>query len=764
MAGEEDPGEDPEIGPEKWVALKRAGRRVVRFTRSPWVRRVVALGTLAVVGVMTVTLLGMVRHVYFDESDLPDIESLIRFDLPTTGLVYDARGEVIISLANQYRRIVAYDDVPVILRNAILATEDKNFFSHRGVDYSVLPRVLQKSVARSFSAWRQGAGFRIRLPQGGSTLTQQLVRGYFLEARTSQEDGATAYRSGAAPWLLSTALGVPASNKLLRKLEEVRLTLWVEREFLRRFGSRQRAKREIFGRYASFVYMGNGRYGFAAASEYYFARPLGSLEAEDVGEAALLAGISKSPRDYAPVVGDPMPLRRRNEILRLMAGLDYISEDALRHAVAQPVVVVSSNAVKTDAPGVVGHVFSELNRHGGALFGVDDLIQGRIWVQTTADARVQAVVNRALEDGLAAYEKRHPSAVGLTQGSVVVLRNKDGGILAEVGGRQVYAGRAYAYYDYNRAMDSMRQPGSAWKPVVYLAAFRAGSTLDSIVTDEPVAVPSGSGGPSKWIANYDGRFKGPITLRQALAESRNSVAVRLTLGVGVDDVIRTARELGIRSPLKRYVSTALGASEVRLLELANVYRALASGIRAEPHVIDHITNASGDRLYRAARSPGRLRTEGLSEIQEGLRGVVRVPGGTANALDNRNFPVPVMGKTGTTNNFRDALFVGSTYGPEGITVAVRIGFDDSRSLGAQETGGRAALPIFRDVMLGVYASELAGPVPTFPREIEAGIDEYIAATRALADPTVNAPIGDGRREDHGAMEWFPGPVVRFPLA
>lgn len=691
-----------------------------------------------------VPLVGLTHHVYYDDSDLPDIEPFIRFELPTTGQVYDARGEVIISLARQYRRMVSFEDVPLILRQAILATEDKNFFSHAGVDYSVLPRVVQKTVARSLATWWNGEGLQLRLPQGGSTLTQQLVRGYFLKARTSQEDRATAFRPGVTPWLLSTVLGVPATNKLLRKLEEVRLTLWVEREMQRRFGSRERAKREIFGRYASFIYLGNGRYGFAAASEYYFDKPLSSLTSEDAGEAALLAGISKSPRDYSPVMGDPEPLRRRNEILTLMAGLGYISREAAERAEAEPIRVVPLSSVKTDAPGVIGNVFSELKEHGGSRFGIEELIQGRVWVQTTVDERVQGVVNRALEAGLASYEKRHPRSAGLIQGSVVVLRNQDGGILAEAGGRQVFRGRPYAYYDYNRVTASMRQPGSAWKPLVYLAAFRGGFGLDTEVPDEPIEVPMGDGEASKWIDNYDGRFKGYIPMRQALAESRNTVAVWITMDLGVDEVIRTAHELGIRSPLHRYVSTALGASEVRLLELANVYRAMASGILAEPHVIAHVTDASGAVLYAADPPSGKLRPDGLRDIQEGLRGVVRIPGGTANALDNRDFGIPVMGKTGTTNNFRDALFVGSTYGPEGITVAVRIGFDDNRSMGTQESGGRVALPIFREIMLNVYASELAGPVPRFPREIEDGIDGYIAASRESVAQTaaVSNPRGN----------------------
>jgi penicillin-binding protein 1A len=165
---------------------------------------------------------------------------------------------------------------------------------------------------------------------------------------------------------------------------------------------------------------------------------------------------------------------------------------------------------------------------------------------------------------------------------------------------------------------------------------------------------------------------------------------------------------------------------VRLLELADAYRGMASGVRAEPHVIDRVADASGGVLYKPAPPVRQMPFAELSLIQEGLRGVVRLPDGTAHSLDGGDFPIPVMGKTGTTSNFRDALFVGSTYGPQGITVAVRIGFDDNRELGEKETGGRAALPIFREIMLRVYKAGLVGPAPKFPREIEEGIDKYLA--------------------------------------
>ena len=669
---------------------------------------------------------GVVHHIYVDRSGVPDLAPFIRFELPTIGKVYDAQGMVLVELAREYRQVVSYEEVPPVLRQAILSAEDKNFFTHSGVDYRALPRVLYKTMSSSAGAWWNGKGFRLRLPQGGSTLTQQLVRGYFLRNRWSRENDVTLFRDNLTWRLLSSVVGVPATNKLFRKLEEVRLALWLEEEMSRRFGSREQAKREIFARSASFNYLGNGRYGFAAGSDYYFGKSLSSYTMEDAGKAALLAGITKAPRDYLPVPGDARPLRRRNQILASMARNGYIPADVAKRLQAEPLLVVKATSpVKTQAPAAIHTVFDELRQRGAGRFGVEDFLQGRISVHSTVDQRVQTIVNDALETGLSLYEKRHPEAKGLIQGSVVVLRNADAAILAEAGGRRFYKNRYSRYSDLNRATGSLRQAGSAWKPMVYLAAFRQGLTLDTTVPDEPIAVAMGANHSVKWINNYDNEFKGPIPMRQALAESRNAVAVWITREIGLNRVIGISRELGIRTPLQPYIATALGASEVRLLELAAAYRAMASGILAEPYIIDRVDGASGEVLYEAARNALALNSSHLNLIQEGLRGVVRIPGGTAHSLYGRDFPIAVMGKTGTTSDFRDALFVGSTYGPQGITVAVRIGFDDNRTLGDKETGGRAALPIFREIMLLTYQQKLVGSAPSFPREIEDGIDQYL---------------------------------------
>jgi membrane carboxypeptidase/penicillin-binding protein len=312
-------------------------------------------------------------------------------------------------------------------------------------------------------------------------------------------------------------------------------------------------------------------------------------------------------------------------------------------AVVRETIVATEDKAADPAASAVGHVLTEV-RSQGVANGLEDLLQGRLDVYSTVDVRVQQIVNDALEQGLAAYEKRHPRAAGVTQGSVVVLGNGDARILAESGGRARYGNQSAIYTDFNRAIDSGRQPGSAMKPIVYLAAFRSGKyDLESLVPDEPISVPDGIN-DLKWVSNDDRRFEGRTPARQALAESRNAAAMWVGDQVGIDSILRTARGLGITTALHRYPTTVA---------------------------------------------------------------------------------IPVMGKTGTTNEFRDALFVGSTYGVSGITVAVRIGFDDNRSLGGAETGARVALPIFRAVMARVYPDGLAGGIPAFPEELEARITEYL---------------------------------------
>ena len=743
------------IRPHTWDFLRRL--KAAWNTRTA--RRLFRIVAVVAAIPLVIAVLA-VFYVNFNRTNLPDLDEFIRFEPPTVGHVYDSNGQVLIELARERRQVMQYKDIPEVVRQAILSAEDENFFSHPGVDYSVFLRMLAKTNVRALMARLKGSDGKnasergLVFPQGGSTITQQLVRGYFLQQLTSTENSNTAQHDGLLPRAMACVAGVPGTNKFLRKLEEMRLALWIEGEMKKRFGSKRRAKEELLARYASLIYLGHGRYGFAAASQYYFGKPIEMLTAEDADKAALLAAIPKSPGGYAPSVGDVQkPLRRRNQILALMAANHFLSNETAKRSQQAPIRLASHASEPIEAPAAVENVLDELkdlglnlNAGAGPEIGIGQLLQGRIQVYSTVDKRVQRIANTAMENALKLYEKRHPQSKGLVQGSLVVLRNSDSAILAETGGRDLYRGHNTKYSDYNRVTHSMRQPGSAMKPIVYLAAFRQGALdLDTLVPDEPISVVDGRNSTVKWISNFDEQFKGMIPARQALAESRNAVAIWITEQIGIGSVLRTGQDLGIRTKLQPYVTTALGASEVTLVELANAYRWMASGVHAEPHTIDRIEHTGGKVVYSYHWGCCSVNESdlGLSMIQEGLRGVVRIRGGTAHALDSRSFPIPVMGKTGTTNNYRDALFVGSTYGLDGITVAVRIGFDDNRSLGANETGGRTALPVFREIMLKVYQEKLIGPVPPFPADIEKNIDAYLSREPAVKDQTsvLNSPEG-----------------------
>jgi penicillin-binding protein 1A len=700
-------------------------------------RRLVQIALLlTVIPLVCVLFAGI--YINFNRTNLPDLDGFIRFQPPTMGHVYDAKGHVLAELGRERREVIQYEGIPVVLREAILSAEDKNFFSHSGVDYSVFPRMLSKTNVRALIARLMGWDSKGALehaavfPQGGSTITQQLVRGYFLQKLTSTEKNNTLQHSGILPHVLAFAFGVAATNQFLLKVQVLRLSLWLEEEMWKRYGSKRRAKEELLARYASFIYLGNGRYGFAAASQYYFGEPIEAFSADDAAKAALLAGITKSPGDYAPTLGDNQkPLRRRNQILALMVANHFLSAETALSCQHAPISLAIHVPDPVNAPAAVQNVLDELKQLGpspGPDVGIDQLLGGHIQVYSTVDDQIQRIANTALENELKLYEKRHLHSKGLIQGSVVVLRNSDSAILAETGGRDVYKNHSATYSDYNRVTQSLRQPGSAMKPIIYLAAFRQGNLdLDTSVPDEPISVVVGQNRPAKRISNFDNKFEGPIPTRQALAESRNAVAVWIAEQIGIDSILMTAEDVGIRTKLQPYVTTALGASEVTLLELANAYRFMASGIHVEPHVIDKIENADGEVRYSYQPPCCSLNEYGpeLAMIQEGLRGVVRLPSGTAHVLDTQSFPIPVMGKTGTTNHYRDALFIGSTYGPDGITVAVRIGFDDNRSLGPQETGARTALPVFREIMSKTYQGKLVGPVPSFPADMEQSIGAYL---------------------------------------
>ena len=357
----------------KRVRARTLEARQLRRTRSGglrWAVRVVIVTTGTAAIIVALVLVVGLCHVYLDRTNLPDIESFARFEFPAIGHVYDTNGRLLVEFAKEHRQIVQYEDIPPIVRDAILAAEDKNFFSHNGVDYSRIPRVLSKVRVGTLLTriTRLGrvdeADSLAMLRQGGSTISQQLVRAYFLRNLTDAENS-----NDLQPGALSYVIGARSAKKLVRKIEEIRLSLWMERQMQERFGSKRRAKEEILARYASFLYMGDGQYGFSAAAEHYFGRPLASFTAADADKAALLAGIAKWPRVYAPNAPDvERILHRRNQILALMVKRDFISPDIARAAEQCPILVVTPGKVNVpQAPAMIESVLRELKSDDSEL-------------------------------------------------------------------------------------------------------------------------------------------------------------------------------------------------------------------------------------------------------------------------------------------------------------------------------------------------------------------------------------------------------------
>lgn len=695
-------------------------KQTFRFT-ARWLKRLcVLIGAAILFSIIIGLVVGglAARYIFSNRENLPDVRSFVNFEVPQVGIINDSKGRPIINLAKEYRLITKPDEVGWIIKAAFLSAEDRNFYYHNGVDWNALFfRAAGKNIEHSVETSLRERGLRIVVQQGASTITDQILGLYYKGHINSASEKLAKKWWGFLP------------RRYLKKIEELRLAVWLEEELAKPeyFGSKRIAKDEILARFLSYTYF-RKVYGIKAASIYYFDK---ETEFLDYGEAALLAGIVKNPALYAPVAEPPSNLfvqrqtSRRNSVLDLMAENGYLTQKQADEFKERDLPVPEDRRDVTDAPSVVGDILSELKKTG---INTDKLFNGKVTIHAVSSLDIQKIANNALESGLRAFEERHSGSKGIIQGSAVALRNKDAAILAEVGGRKIFNKETIKYTDYNRVRHSLRQPGSAFKPFVYLTAILSGLDLNTIVNDSPIAIPMGNGKPPHIIQNYDGKYKGPIPMRRALAESRNAATVWLSYRVGgIRKVIETAKMLGIKTELQPYPTTAIGASEVRLLELANAYRAMASGILAEPYVIDKVVDNNGAVVFRSEPTvtEGLFPPEYLELIQEALRGTVRIPGGTAYSMTAENFPVQLMCKTGTTNDFKDALLICSTYGPNGITVAVRIGYDDNRELGSGETGARAAMPAVKEIFRRIYEQGLVGPPPEFPESIEKSIDAYL---------------------------------------
>jgi penicillin-binding protein 1A len=699
-------------------------------------------------------------------SDLPQIRALEDFRPDIVTELYADDGQIIGSFALQRRILLTYEQIPQVLKDAILTTEDQHFEQHWGVDFT---RVAG-------AAWRNLLAHRVA--EGASTLTMQLAGTLFLDR---------------------------SDRTMRRKIQETLLALQIERHY---------TKQQIFTMYCNQIYLSHGNYGFEAASEYYFGKPVAKLT---VPEAALLAGMIRGP-SYSPILHAQRALARRNIVLDRMARADKITQTQAQQAIAQPLALHVEAPHNTLAPYFV----EEIRKYLESTYGTQTVHERGLRVYTTLNVDAQRAANQAIRDGLHAYDRRHgwrgkldnilrdhrdtlesyedddwrgpigkgdyvtglvtavdskaatikvgPYRALLTQpdfawtghrspkeilaaGDLAQVSIKDiNGVVAHVQLEQnvgpqaamvaidnptgeikaMVGGYSFDESKFNRATQAQRQVGSSFKIYVYSAAVELGFTPFDTILDAPFTTMSG--GQPYSPHNYDEKFEGMITLRRALEGSRNVPAVKLAEKIGMNSVIDMARRFGITSALPPYLPITLGAADLNLLEHTSAFTVFPDdGIRIDPHMIRRVTSYDGALLEQAHPAVHDVVQPDVARTMTAmLEDVVQFGTG----MPARALGRPAGGKTGTTNDFTDAWFIGFT--PQ-LTAGVWVGYDDKAvSLGKPETGAIAALPIWLEFMQAALASK---PVETFQNVVPL---QQLALTKTVhVDTPDSAPTEAG---------------------
>lgn len=684
--------------------------------------------------------------------DLPEVRSLENYQPSVLTEIYGDDNTPIGQFYLERRKLVSAADIPERFKQAVIAIEDKSYYSHFGID---LRRIVQSSF---INLWN------MRIVRGASTITQQLSKLLFLTPEVSFH----------------------------RKIKEMLLAIQIERHY---------SKEAIFTFYANKIYMAHGNYGVASAAEFYFDKPAKSLS---LSECALLAAIIKAPNRYSPILHPDKAKNRRDTVLAEMFQDGSITETQMKAAQSEPIKVVGKDfdknfsgyfieyvrqylqrrysskqifteglrvfttlnaAMQSSAEGAVRQGLRDYDRRKGWRGGLENVLAqpgadlkgfhhpdwdqklevqafraGLVLESSASGARVKLgeyeadvtpesvkwtykkKISDVLKRGDVAYfrvlnvhERLKRVEVGLeqipeVQGAFLALESKTGAIKAMVGGLE------WEKNKFNRATQAKRQTGSIFKPFVYTAAILGGMSPDDTVEDSPITITDDIG-QEYTPSNYDGEFRGTITLRQALAGSINVPAVKVAMEVGIPEVVSTARRFGITGPLHAYPSTALGACEITLLEIVSAFSAFSNdGVRVDPFYIRRIEDIHGSVLeeHRAVTHPV-IPTNVARTMVSMLRGVVEY--GTA--AKARSLNAELAGKTGTTNDFTDTWFCGFT---PSLTAGAWVGFDEKKTLGNGETGAKDALPIWILFM----QDYLKGRVPErFPTDVTplAGPDE-----------------------------------------
>jgi penicillin-binding protein 1A len=622
----------------------------------------------------------------------PDV--LDQYQPRQTSKLYAADGRFIAELGLEKRTIVQLKDIPKIVQDAFVVTEDKRFWEHHGVDFESVPRAVLTDIrAMSFK-------------QGFSTITMQLARNIFPE-RISREK---------AP---------------LRKLKEIKVARSIEQRY---------SKDRILELYLNQINLGNGAYGVETASERYFGKSVKDL---NIAEAATLAALPKSPTRYNPIRNPEYSLQRRNTIIELMRDAGKISDGDANLARAYPYRPGSRDESGEVAPYFVEYIREILDEKFGK-----QLYEQGLKVYTTLDIDLELAAERSLERQMKRIEAgqytayRHPTYEAYItrnantadepkenpnspylQDAFVAMDPRTGAIRAMVGGRDFDDNK------FNRATQALRQPGSTFKPIVYSDAIQNGRPLSYLLADSALVVPNADG--SNWTPqNYEGTFSNQmLPMRVALYKSLNVPTIRLGMELGPQSVIDMARKFGLNTPIPPYPSIYIGAAEVYPIELIAAYSTFATlGTRAEPQAITRVESSTGVLLWQPeiTRIPVMSPEESWLMVSA-MKDVIRK--GTAAASVGALFSIPAGGKTGTTNDGTDVWFIGYT---TDLVAGVWMGFDKPQKIEANAQGGRLAAPAWTDFMNEVYRRKPAPPDwPMPPSIIARQID---LTTNTLATP------------------------------
>src|SRR5215510_12012926 len=689
------------------MARRRGGKGGTGPSRR-WGRRltliflVVVIGSLATAGAAALWAFTVLAR------SLPSVTALEKFDPSEGTKVYDDNDELITELHVERRIFVPLGQIPRALRDAVIATEDTRFYSHWGID----PIGVARAIVQNY---RRG-----RIVEGGSTITQQLAKVLFLTPDKSLE----------------------------RKLKEAVLALLLVRRY---------SKDRILELYLNQIYFGNGAFGVEAAAQTFFGKSVTTLT---LSESALLAGLPKAPATYSPFDHPEAAKRRRTTVLARMVETGMLKPDQAKRAGQAALVLVPPERRRTTGQYFLEYVQQLLEQE----YGAEMVFKGGLHVYTTLSPTMQLKAEHSLREGLRAVAIRRATPtkggkqsaappvpegpVERPEGALLSLDPQTGHIKAMVGGYDFFKS------EFNRAVQARRQPGSAFKPFVYIAAIESGMTPASLVEDSPIEYPpTGKSGKPWKPDNYDRKFRGPITYQQALEESINVAAVKVQEQVGIRRTVDVARRLGVESPLGENLSLALGTSDLTLLELTSAYGALGNqGVWMRPIAIRYVLD-SQRRLLEENTPQGKqvLAPEVAYVITHMLEGTIeRGTGAAAKALGR-----PAAAKTGTTNDYSNAWFIG--YTPR-LATGVWVGYDRPRSLGRDETGSRVAVPIWTAFMSDALAG--TGPVdfPVPERVVIVPVDLYPSG--GCVRPVVMAFVaGTEPKVTCGPVKYAPAPTT-----